>query len=150
MNKFTKKEQLGLLKRGLTRRLIGANPAIEEKERVITKIIEVRKEFIDRIEKYKDDEVVVNMLTAQVSEYDRQYAGTKQNYIDSIEEIKESEPTVKKALKYIEKVEKGNKDGSILYLLLDLFFRPVLTDWNELEESMKEEDNLFPSENDNG
>ena len=139
MNKFTKKEQLGLLKRGLTRRLIGANPAIEEKESEIKKITEVRQEFIDRIEKYKDDEVVVNMLTAQVSEYDRQYAGTKQNYLIAIEEIKQSEPTVKKVLKYIEKVEKGNKDGSILYLLLDLFFKPVLTDWNEMEESMKEE-----------
>ena len=137
MNNFTEKEQLGLLKRGLTRRLVGANPAIKEKESEIKKITKVRKEFIDRIEKYKDDKVVVDMLNAQVSEYDRQYAGTKQNYIDSIEEIKESEPTVKKVLKYIEKVERGNKDGSILYLLLDLFFRPVLTDWNELEESMK-------------
>lgn len=139
MNNFTKEEQLGLLKRGLTRRLVGANPAIEEKESEIAKITKVRKEFIDRIEKYKDDEVVVKMLNAQVSEYDRQYAGTKQNYIDSIEEIKQSEPTVKKVLKYIEKVEKGNKDGTLLYLLLDLFFRPVLTDWNEMEESMKEE-----------
>ena len=139
MNNFTEQEQLGLLKRGLTRRLVGANPAIKEKENEIEKITKVRKEFVDRIEKYADDEVVVKMLNAQVSEYDRQYAGTKQNYIDSIEEIKESEPTVKKALKYIEKVEKGNKDGSILYLLLDLFFRPVLTDWNEFEEDMKEE-----------
>jgi len=139
VNKFTKKEQLGLLKRGLTRRLVGANPAIEEKESEIAKITKVRKEFVDRLEKYKDDEIVVNMLTAQVSEYDRQYAGTKQNYINSIEEIKASEPTVKKVLKYIEKVEKGNKDGSLLYLLLDLFFQPVLTDWNELENDMKEE-----------
>ncbi len=139
MSNFTEKEQLGLLKRGLTRRLVGANPAIKEKESEIAKITTVRKEFVDRIEKYKDDEVVVNMLTAQVSEYDRQYAGTKQNYINSIEEVKESEPTVKKVLKYIEKVEKGNKDGTLLYMLLDLFFKPVLTDWNELENDMKEE-----------
>ncbi len=85
------------------------------------------------------------MLNAQLSEYDRQYAGTKQNYLNSIEEIKESEPTVKKVLKYIEKIEKGNKDGTLLYLLLDLFFQPILTDWNEMEESMKQE-----MDNDNG
>lgn len=137
MNNFTKEEQLGLLKRGLTRRLVGANPAIKEKESEIEKITTLRQEYIDRIEKYADDEVVVNILNAQVSEFDRQYAGTKQNYILAIEEIKESEPTVKKVLKYIEKVEKGNKDGSLLYLLLDLFFQPVLTDWNEMEEDMK-------------
>jgi len=137
MNNFTKEEQLGLLKRGLTRRLVGANPAIKEKESEIEKITTLRQEYIDRIEKYADDEVVVNILNAQVSEFDRQYAGTKQNYILAIEEIKESEPTVKKVLKYIEKVERGNKDGTLLYLLLDLFFQPVLTDWHEMEEDMK-------------
>ncbi len=139
MNNFTKEEQLGLLKRGLTRRLVGANPAIKEKESEIEKITTIRQEYIDRIEKYKNDEVVVNILNAQVSEFDRQYAGTKQSFILAIEEIKESEPTVKKVLKYIEKVEKGNKDGSLLYLLLDLFFQPILTDWHEMEESMKED-----------
>ncbi len=139
MNNFTEKEQLGLLKRGLTRRLVGANPAIEEKESEINKIATVRKELVDRLEKYVDDEIVVKMLNSQLAQFDRQYAGTKQNYLNAIEEIKENEPTVKKVLKYIEKVEKGNKDGTLLYLLLDLFFQPVLTDWNELEESMKEE-----------
>ena len=139
MNKFTKKEQLGLLKRGLTRRLVGANPAIKEKESEIERITKVRTEFVDRLAKYDDDKVIVDMLASQLKQYDRQYAGTKQNYLLAIEEIKESEPTVKKVLKYIEKVEKGNKDGSLLYLLLDLFFQPVLTDWNELEESIKQE-----------
>lgn len=139
MNNFTKKEQLGLLKRGLTRRLVGANPAIKEKESEIAKITKVRKEFMDRIEKYADDKVVVDMLNAQVSEYDRQYAGTKQIYIESIKEIKQSEPAVKKTLKRIKEIEKGNMSGTLLYLLLDLFFRPVLTDWHEMEESMKEE-----------
>ena len=139
MNKFTKKEQLGLLKRGLTRRLVGANPAIKEKESEIEKITNVRKELVDRIEKYKDDDIVVKMLEAQMSEYDRQYAGTKQNYLIAIEEIKESEPVVKRTLKCIEKIENDKASGYLLYLLLDLFFKPVLTDWNEMEESMKEE-----------
>ncbi len=79
------------------------------------------------------------MLEAQMSEYDRQYAGTKQNYLIAIEEIKESEPVVKRTLKCIEKIEKDKVSGYLLYLLLDLFFKPVLTDWNEMEESMKEE-----------
>lgn len=139
MNKFTRKEQLGLLKRGLTRRLIGANPAIEEKESEIAKITKVRSEFIDRIEKYADDEVVVNMLNSQVAQFDRQYAGTKQSYLLAIEEIKENEPNVKKVIKYVRKIENGSKDSTLLYLLLDLFFREILTDWNELEENMKEE-----------
>jgi|GEM_PF-5576228 len=139
MENFTKKEQLGLLKRGLTRRLVGANPAIKEKESEIEKITNVRKELVDRIEKYKDDTIVVKMLEAQMSEYDRQYAGTKQNYLIAIEEIKESEPVVKRTLKCIEKIEKDKVSGYLLYLLLDLFFKPVLTDWNEMEESMKEE-----------
>ena len=138
--KFTKKEQLGLLKRGLTRRLVGANPAIKQKEDEIERITEVRKELLDRIEKYADDKVIIDMLTSQLREFDRQYAGTKQNYTGAIEDIKKSEPTVKKTLKYIEKIEKGNKDGSLLYMLLQLFFVPVLTDWNELEANMKVEE----------
>ena len=138
--KFTKKEQLGLLKRGLTRRLVGANPAIKQKEDEIERITEVRKELLDRIEKYADDKVIIDMLTSQLREFDRQYAGTKQNYTGAIEDIKKSEPTVKKILKYIEKIEKGNKDGSLLYMLLQLFFVPVLTDWNELEANMKVEE----------
>jgi len=139
MSKFTREEQLGLLKRGLTRRLIGANPSIEQKEKEIERITKVRQEYVDRIEKYSDDEVVVKLLSSQLSEYDRKFAGTKQNYRSAIEEIKESEPTVKKTLKYIEKVEAGNKDGTLIHLLLDLFFQPVLTDWNELEQSMVQE-----------
>ena len=139
MSKFTKKKQLGLLKRGLQRRLIGANPAIKEKENEIKKITKVRNEFIDRIEKYKDDKVIVDMLNSQLTQYDRQYAGTKQNYLMAIEEIKESEPVVKRTLKYIEKIEKDKVSGYLLYLLLDLFFKPVLTDWNEFEEDMKQE-----------
>ena len=139
MNKFTKKQQLGLLKRGLERRLIGANPAIKEKESEIKKITKVRNEFINRIEKYKDDKVIVDMLASQLAQYDRQYAGTKQNYLMAIEEIKKSEPVVKRTLKYIEKIEKDKVSGYLLYLLLELFFKPVLTDWNEMEENIKKE-----------
>ncbi len=137
--KFTRKEQLGLLKRGLTRRLMGVNPAIKEKENEIERITNVRKEFVDRLEKYADDQIVVEMLSAQLGQFDRQYAGTKQNYLMAIDEIKKSEPNVKKALKYIEKIEKGTKDGTFPYLMLDLFFKEVLTDWHEYEESLKEE-----------
>ncbi len=137
MSKFTKEEQLGLLKRGLVRRLVGMNPAIEMKESEIKRITETRQEYVSRIEKYADDEVVVNLLNTQLSQYDRQFAGTKQNYLLAIEEIKESEPAVKKTIKYIEKIEKGNKDGSLLYLLLELYFKEILTDWNEMEEDSK-------------
>lgn len=136
---FTKKEQLGLLKRGLTRRLVGANPAIEKKINEIERITVARQEYVDRIKKYADDEIVVKMLSAQLSQFDRQFSGTKQNYIMAIEEIKETEPIVKKVIKYIEKIESGNKDGSLLYLLLPLFFKEILTDWNEMEQDMIQE-----------
>ena len=150
MNKFTKKEQLGLLKRGLERRIIGANPAIKEKESEIKKITKVRNEFIDRIEKYKDDQVIVDMLNSQLKQYDRQFAGAKQNYIMAIEEIKASEPVVKRTLKYIEKIEKDKVSGYLLYLLLELFFRPILTDWHEMEEDMKQEKDKEKVKKDNG
>lgn len=139
MNNFTREEQLGLLKRGLERRLIGSNPAIEQKESEIERITTIRQEYVARIEKYEDDEVVVKLLASQLAQFDRQYAGTKQNYLLAIEEIKENEPNVKKVLKYIKKIENGAKDSTLLYLLLDLFFKEIITDWNEMEESMKED-----------
>lgn len=139
MSDFTNQEKLGLLKRGLTRRMKGSNPAIKQKEDEIKRITATRQEYVDRIEKYEDDEVVVKLLSAQLSQYDRQFAGTKMNYLIAIEEIKESEPTTKKLLKYIEKIEKGSKDGTLLYMFLDLFSKPMLTDWHELEQSKVQE-----------
>ena len=146
MNKFTKEEQLGLLERGLQRRIVGMNPAIKQKEEQIEEIIEVRKRFTDRIEKYKDDKVIVDMLNAQLTQYDRQYEGTKQQYIMAIEEIKESEPTVKKLIKQIETIKTTKKSGTLLYLMMDLFMKEILTDWNEMEIYMSQD----KGEDDNG
>ena len=146
MNKFTKEEQLGLLERGLQRRIVGMNPAIKQKEEQIEEIIEVRKRFTDRIEKYADDQVIVDMLEAQLTQYDRQYEGTKQQYIMAIEEIKESEPTVKKLIKQIETIKTTKKSGTLLYLMMDLFMKEILTDWNEMEIYMSQD----KGEDDNG
>jgi len=140
MSDFTREEELGLLKRGLTRRLKGKNPAIKQKEDTIKEITKTRQEYVDRIGKYADDEVVVKLLSSQLSEFDRQYSGTKQNYLLAIEEIRESEPTTKKLLKYIDKIESGNKDGTLLYMFLDLFAKPMLTDWHQMEEDKKKEE----------
>ena len=50
MSEFTKEEQLGLLKRGLTRRLVGANPAIKMKEE---EMVDVPKGWVPQNDKLK-------------------------------------------------------------------------------------------------
>jgi len=142
MNEFTNEEKLGLLKRGLERRLIGVNPAIEEKEKQIEQINEIRQSYVDVLEEHKDNELIVRVFKAQLTEFDRQYSGTKQNYVNAIEEIKEAQPLVEIALDNIAEIENGTQDGDFMYTLLDLFFKPLLTDWYEMEQNMKEkEDN---------
>lgn len=137
MSRFTKEEQLGLLKRGLERRLLGANSAIKQKEEEIEKINDIRKQYQDIIDNHQDEELIVNVFTAQLAEFDRQYAGTKQNFINAIEEIKESEPTAKKLLQLL---DDKLTNLEILYPLLDLFFEPVLVDWHDMEEDAKKEE----------
>ena len=69
MSNFTKEESLGLLKRGLQRRLIGKNKAIEEREKNITRLTEMREGIVNRIEKYKEDEYIVKMLNSQLTQF---------------------------------------------------------------------------------
>lgn len=139
MNNFTKEEKMGLLTRGLTRRLVGANPAIAEKEHEIERIDEVRKSITDRLEMYKDDDYIVRMLQSQITQFDREYSGAKQNYVMAIEEIKKSEPKVKKLLEILNNIKVGSDMWKMLDILLDLFFLPILTDWKELESELEKQ-----------
>lgn len=139
MNNFTKEEKMGLLTRGLTRRLVGANPAIAEKEHEIERIDEVRKSITDRLEMYKDDDYIVRMLQSQITQFDREYSGAKQNYVMAIEEIRKSEPKVKKLLEFLNNIKVGSDMWKMLDILLDLFFLPILTDWKELESELEKQ-----------
>ena len=143
MSNFTQEEKLGLFKRGLQRRLIGKNKAIEEREKNITRLAEMRKGIVKRIEKYKDDDYIVKMLNSQLTQFDREYSGTKQQFINAIEEIKESEPSVKELLADIHNIEKGNSAevevDKFLDIILDLFFKAMLTDWKEMETQNEKE-----------
>lgn len=139
MNNFTKEEKMGLLTRGLTRRLVGANPAIAEKEHEIERIDEVRKSITDRLDMYKDDDYIVRMLQSQITQFDREYSGAKQNYVMAIEEIRKSEPKVKKLLEILNNIKVGSDMWKMLDILLDLFFLPILTDWKELESELEKQ-----------
>ena len=135
--KFSRLQQLGLLKRGLQRRLDGGIEFINKQKEAIKEIEDTRKKYADRLEKYKDDEVVVNLLKAQLTEFDRRYMGTKQNYKNSIEEVESSRPTVRELLEYIDYVEKEKISDGPIYMFLELFGKEFLQDWYELEESQK-------------
>ena len=143
MCNFTQEEKLGLFKRGLQRRLIGKNKAIEEREKNITRLAEMREGIVKRIEKYKDDDYIVKMLNSQLTQFDREYSGTKQQFVNAIEEIKETEPIVKELLADIHNIEKGNSAevevDKFLDIILDLFFKAMLTDWKEMETQNEKE-----------
>lgn len=143
MSKFSNKEKIGLLKRGLERRVVGSKGAIEEQLKNIETIENSRKELTSRIKLYKDDEITVKMLKAQLSEFDRQYNGEVVRFKMAIEEIKMSKPQTKRVLEMINAIQDENSNAvnsrELLLGLIDLFFAQIIQDWSELEESFKKE-----------
>ena len=130
-------EKLGYLQRGLERRLKNLPDFIENREKQMQEINKTRKTITDRIEKYKDDEVIINVLNSTLNEFDRKYKDVPLQYKTAIHE---AQSTIKSVEKLHERIENLDFDKEFLELVVDCFLNNVVLDWKAFEELEKDKE----------
>ena len=124
-------EKLGYIQRGLQRRLENLPAYKKNREEQVQQIKKSRKEITDRVEKYKDDDVLVRVLNGTLTEFDRQYKDVPIQYQTAIHEAERS-------LKYVQelydRIERLEFDKDFLELIMETFLNNVILDWKAYEE----------------
>lgn len=128
-------EKIGLIERGLRRRLENLPNFKKVREEEIAKVLDMKKQIEDRIEKYKDDETIVNGLKANLEEFEKTYVKIANDHKTDIEEAEKTIPQVSRLLKRIEDID---IDVELLECVFDIFLSNVIRDWKVFEEMEKE------------
>ena len=133
---LTFSDKLGLIERGLKRRLENLPNFKKIREEEIEKILDMKKQIEERIEKYKDDETIVNGLKANLEEFEKNYVKVANDHKTDIEEAEKTIPQVETLLKRIHDID---FDVELLECVFDIFLSNVIRDWAVFEEMQKEE-----------
>lgn len=131
-------DKIGLIERGLKRRLENLPNFKKVREEEIAKVLDMKKQIEDRIEKYKDDETIVNGLKANLEEFEKTYVKIANDHKTDIEEAEKTIPQVSRLLKRIENID---FDVELLESVFDIFLSNVIRDWKVFEEMEKENEN---------
>lgn len=131
-------DKIGLIERGLKRRLENLPNFKKVREEEIAKVSDMKKQIEDRIEKYKDDETIVNGLKANLEEFEKTYVKIANDHKTDIEEAEKTIPQVGRLLKRIENID---FDVELLESIFDIFLSNVIRDWKVFEEMEKENEN---------
>lgn len=131
-------DKIGLIERGLRRRLENLPNFKKVREEEIAKVLDMKKQIEDRIEKYKDDETIVNGLKANLEEFEKTYVKIANDHKTDIEEAEKTIPQVGRLLKRIENID---FDVELLESIFDIFLSNVIRDWKVFEEMEKENEN---------
>lgn len=131
-------DKIGLIERGLRRRLENLPNFKKVREEEIAKVLDMKKQIEDRIEKYKDDETIVNGLKANLEEFEKTYVKIANDHKTDIEEAEKTIPQVGRLLKRIENID---FDVELLESVFDIFLSNVIRDWKVFEEMEKENEN---------
>lgn len=129
-------EKIGIIGRGLERRLQNLPQFKKVREEEIAKILDMKKQIEERIEKYKDDETIVNGLKANLEEFEKNYVKVANDHKTDIEEAEKTIPQVETLLKRIHNID---FDVELLECVFDIFLSNVIRDWAVFEEMEKEE-----------
>lgn len=131
-------DKIGLIERGLRRRLENLPNFKKVREEEIAKVLDMKKQIEDRIEKYKDDETIVKGLKANLEEFEKTYVKIANDHKTDIEEAEKTIPQVGRLLKRIENID---FDVELLESIFDIFLSNVIRDWKVFEEMEKENEN---------
>lgn len=133
---LTFSDKVGLIERGLERRLQNLPQFKKVREEEIAKILDMKKQIEERIEKFKDDELIVNGLKANLEEFEKNYVKVANEHKTDIEEAEKTIPQVETLLKRIHDID---FDVELLECVFDIFLSNVIRDWAVFEEMGKEE-----------
>ena len=133
---LTFSDKVGLIERGLERRLQNLPQFKKVREEEIAKILDMKKQIEERIEKFKDDELIVNGLKANLEEFEKTYVKVANEHKSDIEEAEKTVPQVKMLLGFIKNMV---YDKNLLESIFDIFLSNVIRDWAVFEEMEKEE-----------
>ncbi len=132
-------EKIGIIGRGLERRLQNLPQFKKVREEEIAKILDMKKQIEERIEKYKDDETIVNGLKANLEEFEKNYVKVANDHKTDIEEAEKTIPQVETLLRHINDIRFFEEDTELLESIFDIFLSNVIRDWAVFEEMQKEE-----------
>lgn len=132
---LTFSDKVGLIERGLKRRLENLPNFKKIREEEIEKILGMKTQIEERIEKFKDDELIVNGLKANLEEFEKTYVKIANDHKSDIEEAEKTIPQVETLLKRIHDID---FDVELLECVFDIFLSNVIRDWAVFEEMEKE------------
>ncbi len=137
---LTFSDKVGLIERGLKRRLENLPNFKKIREEEIEKILSMKTQIEERIEKFKDDELIVNGLKANLEEFEKTYVKIANDHKTDIEEAEKTIPQVETLLRHINNIRFFEEDTELLECVFDIFLSNVIRDWAVFEEMEKERD----------
>ena len=168
-------EKLGLLERGLKRRVENYPKYVESGEREKQKVRDIIAEFDRMIETYKgdyktrkqlqkdetlirmagnknklkklleDEEKFVALVNAGRREFEKNYMQEVDRIDIQLEKAKESIPDAEYLL---QRIAHNDYDEKLIESFLNLFMIPVLSDWKQFEEDFKAQENIQENKRD--
>jgi prefoldin subunit 5 len=131
---FTFEQKINVLETNLENRLHRLPEFREGIEKNIMLFKKKRAELVKRINDYKNDEFIVEILKNNLEYIDTQYEKEIAEFQTEIERLDASVPTIKNIIKDLEGVKQYPRTYLVLERFIDLFLQRTIEDWVELEK----------------
>ena len=131
---FTFEQKINVLETNLENRLHRLPEFREGIENNIMLFKKTRAELVKRINDYKNDEFIVEILKNNLEYIDTQYEKEIAEFQTEIERLDASVPTIKNIIKDLEGVKQYPNTYLVLERFIDLFLQRTIEDWVELEK----------------
>lgn len=131
---FTFEQKLDILEKNLESRLAKLPEFREGIEKNIMLFKKKRAELVKRINDYKNDEFIVEILKNNLEYIDTQYEKEIAEFQTEIERLDASVPTIKQIVKDLDDVKQYPRTYLVLERFIDLFLQRTIEDWVELEK----------------
>jgi len=133
---MTFEEKIEYLRYGLSLRIDNLPKYVEALEEGMKRFTSQKEKFEAKIEKYKDDGFIVDMLKANIEYIDENF---QKEVVKIRTDIEHAQSSIDNVVELKKSVENGHFNKKQFNLLLDLFLIPVLDDWKNHKEMVEEE-----------
>ncbi len=133
---MNRQEKIDLLIWSLQDRLERYQPFKKQMKHNFDTFANGRKRFAERIEKYKDDKVIVEMLESNIEYIDKQYEKELSQYQYEMDRLERSIPKIEELISLL----LTDADHTVSELFIDLFLETALKDWENFKNMKQEEE----------